>query len=77
MRVFIRFPLDTLQTPIVESKEPDAKNSPRGENTTLQTYKEWPVKDFINSPLYTFHNPIDLSLDPDAKNYPFGEKDTL
>ena len=43
MRVFIRSPLDTLHTPIVLSQDPDAKYSPFGENTTLQTGDEWPV----------------------------------
>ena len=37
MRVLIRSPLDTLQTPIVLSQDPDAKYSPFEENTTLNT----------------------------------------
>ena len=43
MRVLIRSPLDTLHTPIVLSRDPDAKYSPFGENTTLVTTNEWPV----------------------------------
>ena len=43
MRVFIRSPLDILHTPIVLSKDPDAKYSPFGENTTLLTTDEWSV----------------------------------
>ena len=35
MRVFIFSPLDTLHTPIVPLRDPDANNSPFGENTTL------------------------------------------
>ena len=38
----MRSPLDTPHTPIVLSEDPDAKYSPFGENTTLQTYLEWP-----------------------------------
>ena len=37
MRVLIRYPLDTLHTPIVLSSDPDAKYSPFGENNTLLT----------------------------------------
>ena len=43
VRVLIRYPLDTLQTPIVLSQDADAKYSPFGENTTLKTDDEWPV----------------------------------
>ena len=77
MRVFIRSPLDALHTPIVLSADPDAKYSPFGENTTLKTYQEWPVRVFIRSPLDTLHTPIVWSTDPDAKYYPFGENTTL
>ena len=65
MRVLIRSPLDTLHTPIVI--DPDTKYSPFGENTTLETKLEWPVRVLIRSPLDTLHTPIVQSLDPDAK----------
>ena len=77
MRVFIHSPLDTLHTPIVLSQDPDAKYSPFGENTTLVTENECPVRVLICSPLDTLHTPIVLSLDPDAKYSPFGENTTL
>ena len=77
MRVFIRSPLDTLHTPIVLSADPDAKYSLFGENTTLETHLEWPVRVLISSPLDTLHTPIVLSEDPDAKYSPFGENTTL
>ena len=77
MRVLIRSPLDTLHTPIVLSPDPDAKYSPFGENTTLVTIDEWPVRVLIRSPLDTLHTPIVLSPDPDAKYSPFGENTTL
>ena len=38
MSVSIRCPLIKLHTPIVLSADPDAKNYPSGENTTLVTY---------------------------------------
>ena len=77
MRVLIRSPLDTLHTPIVQSENPDAKYSPFGENTTLKTLCECPVRVLIRSPLDTLHTPIVLSQDPDAKYSPFGENTTL
>ena len=77
MRVLICSPLDTLHTPIVLSLDPDAKYSPFGENATLKTHDEWPVRVLIRSPLNTLHTPIVLSLDPDAKYSPFGENTTL
>ena len=73
----MRSPLDTLHNPIVLSSDPDAKYSPFGENTTLETQPEWPVRVLIRSPLDTLHTPIVLSLDPDAKYSPFGENTTL
>ena len=76
MRVLIRSPLDTLHTPIVLSSNPDAKYSPFGENTTLQTEDECPVRVFIRSPLDTLHTTIS-NIDPDAKYSPFGENATL
>ena len=76
MRVLIRSPLDTLHTPIFP-KDPDAKYSPFGENTTLQTTSECPVRVLIRSPLDTLHTPIVQSEDPDAKYSPFGENTTL
>ena len=75
MRVLIRSPLDTLHTPIVS--DPDTKYSPFGENTTLKTQLECPVRVFIRSPLDTLHTPIVLSIDPDTKYSPFGENATL
>ena len=77
MRVLICSSLDTLHTPIVKSPDPEAKYSPFGENTTLLTHYEWPVRVFIRSPLDTLHTPIVLSQDPDAKYSPFGENTTL
>ena len=75
MRVFIRSPLDILHTPIVLSLDPDAKYSPFGENTTLMTNYECPVRVLIRSPLDILHTPI--VSDPDAKYSPFGENTTL
>ena len=77
MRVLIRSPFNTLHTPIVPSEDPYAKYSPFGENTTLLTQREWPVRILIRSPLDTLHTPIVLSQDPDAKYSPFGENTTL
>ena len=39
----MHYPLDILHTPIVLSSDPDAKNSPFGENATLLTAFEWPI----------------------------------
>ena len=72
----MRYPLDTLHTPIDLSDNPDAKYSPFGENTTLFTQLVCPVKILICYPLNTFHIPIFL-YDPDVKNSPFGENLTL
>ena len=58
MRFLIRSPFDTLHTPIVLSQDPDAKYSPFGENTMLQTNDECPVRVLIRSPLDTLHTPI-------------------
>ena len=77
MRVFIRYPLDTLHTPIVLSVDPDAKYSPSAENTTLQTQEECSLRVFIRSPLDTLHTPIVLSSDPDPKYSPSAENTTL
>ena len=71
----MRSPLDILHTPIVS--DPDAKYSPFGENTTLNTGPSWPVRVLMHSPLDTLHTPIVLSKDPDAKYSPFGENTTL
>ena len=76
MRVLISSPLDTLHTPI-SLRDPDAKYSPFGENTMLQTSDESPVRVFIRSPLDTLHILIVLSSDPDAKYSPFGENTTF
>ena len=73
----MRSPLDTNHSPIVLSIDPDTKYSPFGENTTLLTGREWPVKVIIRSPFETLHNPIVLSSDPEAKYSPFGENTTL
>ena len=73
----IRFPLNTLQTPIVLSPDPDAKYSPFGENTTVYTNVECPVSVSICSSLDILHKQIVLSPDPDAKNSPFGENTTV
>ena len=73
---FDAFSLDTLHTPI-SLKDPDAKYSPFGENTTLKTQGEWPVRVFIRFPLDILHTPIVQSKDPDAKHSPFGENATL
>ena len=75
MRVLIRSPLDILHTPIVLSKDPDAKYSPFGENTKLKTILKSPVSVLIRSPLDTLH--ISIASDPDAKYSPFGENTTL
>ena len=69
--------VDTLHTRIVLSFDPDAKNSPSGENTTLQIMEDRPWRVFIRSPVYIFHTPIVESQDPDAKYSPFGENTTL
>ena len=69
-------PLDILHTLIV-LPDPDAKNSPFGENTTFETYFEWPVRILMRSPLDILHTPIVESLDPDAKYSPSGENTTL
>ena len=77
MRFFIRSPLDTLHIPIVVSADPDAKYSPSGENVTLNTGNEWPVRILMSSQLDTLHTAIVLSPAPDAKYFPFGENTTL
>ena len=58
LMILIRSPLDTLQTPIVKSFDPDAKYSPLGENTTLKTESECPLMVLILSPFDTLHTPI-------------------
>ena len=54
-------PLHTLHIPIVLSLDPEAKYSPSGENTTLKTPSECPVRVLMRSPLDTLHTPIVLS----------------
>ena len=71
------FPLYTLHTPIVLSQDPEAKYSPSGENTTLQTQLECPLRVLMSYPLYTLHTPIVLSEDPEAKYSPSAENTTL
>ena len=73
----MRFPLDTLHTPIVISEDPEAKYFPFGENTTLKTKEEWPSRVMMRYPLDTLHTPIVLSQDPETKYSPFGENTTL
>ena len=75
MKVFIRFPFDTLHKPIVLSRDVDAKYVPSGEKATLQTGSEWPLRVFMHSPI--LHILIVESKDPDAKFSPFGEKTTF
>ena len=77
MRVLIRSQLDTLHTPIVLSKGADAEYSPFGENTTLKTLLEWPVRVLICFQLDTLHTPIVQLSDPDSKYSLFGEHTTL
>ena len=57
------------------SEDPDAKYSSFGENTTLKTLSECPVRVMMRSPLDTLYTPI-VSV-PDAKYSPFGENTTL
>ena len=61
----MRSPLDTLHTPIVLSLDPEAKYSPLGENTTLQTLEKCPARVVILSPLSALHTPIVPSPNPD------------
>ena len=72
----MRFPLNTLHKPILQSSDPEAKYSPFGENNTIVTQEKCFLKVLISSPLYTYHKLIFLR-DPDAKYSPFGEKTTL
>ena len=77
MRDLIRSPLYTFQTKIVPFQDPDAKYSPSGENATLATGKECPMRVMISYPLDAFHTLIEQSSDPEAKYSPFGENTTL
>ena len=70
------YPLYTLHTPIVLSLDPEAKYSPSGENTTLKTQSECPLRVLMSYPLYTLHTPISIK-DPEAKYSPSGENTTL
>ena len=54
------YPLDTLHTPIVLSSDPDAKYYPSGENATLATIEEWPLRVLMHFPLDTLHTQIVL-----------------
>ena len=45
------YPLYTLHTPIVLSPDPEAKYSPPGENTTLKTQLECPLRVLMSYPL--------------------------
>ena len=51
-------PLDTLHNPIVLSEDPDAKYFQFGQNITLHTGEEWPVRVFMHSPFDTIHTRI-------------------
>ena len=62
---------------MVLSQDPEAKYSPFGENTTLITVSECPVRVLMRSPFDTLHTPIVLSQDPDAKYSPLRENATL
>ena len=77
MRVWMRFWLDILHTSIVLLIDPNAKYYPFGENTTLKTDDEWPMRFLIRFPLDTLHTSIFLLTDPDAKYSPSGENTTL
>ena len=70
------YPLYIPHTPIVLSSDPEAKYSPSGENTTLQTQLECPLRVLMSYPLYTLHTPISIK-DPEAKYSPSGENTTL
>ena len=77
-KVFIGFLLDNFHIFIVLSADEDAKNSPFGENATLQTgYLEWPLRVFMSSPFDTLHKVIVESVDPEANNSPVGENARL
>ena len=67
----------TFHTSIVLSQYPEARYSPLGENTTLKTLSECPLRVFMCSPFHTLHTLIVLSRDPEARYSPLGEKDTL
>ena len=58
-------------------KDPDAKYSPLGENTTLTIQEEWPLRGLMSFPLDILHTPIVLSPDPEARYSPLGENTTL
>ena len=62
---------------LISIKDPEAKISPKGENTTQFTSEECPVIVFIFYPVKTFQTPRVLSTDPEAKNSPLGENVTL
>ena len=73
----INSPLDTLHIPIIVDKDPDAKYSPSGENTTLLNKLLELSKILIYSQLDILHNLIVVFPNPEAKYSPFGENTTL
>ena len=62
---------------IVSSPDPEAKYSPFGENATLNTESECPIRVMMSSAVDTLHTQIVLSRYPDAKYSPFGENATV
>ena len=58
LKVFMRFPVYTLHTPILQFIDPDAKYSPLGENTTLVIGREAAKSVLMSSPVDTLHIPI-------------------
>ena len=70
-------PVYVFHSLIVQSIDPDAKYSPFGENTTLQTGQLCPFRVLIRFPFDTLHKPIVWSPDPDAKYSPLGENTKL
>ena len=73
----IRPLVNTLQIPIVESRDPEAKYNPFGENTTLVIMFLWPYRVLIHYCVDTLHTRIVLSVDPEAIYSPFGENPIL
>ena len=51
-------PLDILHTSIIQFQDPEAKYSPFGENTTLFTELDCPIRVLTISPFDTLHIPI-------------------
>ena len=70
-------PVDNLHTPIVLSRDPDAKYCSSGENTMLFIPKECPVKVLMGYPFCIHHTRIVSSSDAEAKYFPLEENTTL